>query len=106
MLTRKLLNIPVKMLRADLVEGSFVCSFKGSPKGFDSVSVSHTLNEFPDTVIYGLMIGKSGITLMVVGINLSVRGSVVSDKTLYGFFFPVGNPLGDNLVRLPVFHSD
>ena len=105
MLSGKLLNIPVKVLRADLMKSSLVCPFKRSPEGFDPVSMSHTLNGLPNTVINRFVIRKPAAALMVISIDLSVRGSVVFDKALYCFLFPVGYSPGDNLVRLPVLYS-
>lgn len=106
MLTREFLNIPIKVLRADLVESPFVRPFQSGPERFDTVGMSHTLDELPDTMVYGFMIGKPTVTLMVVGIDLSVRGSVVSYKILYCFLFPVGNSLGNNSIGFPVLYSN
>ncbi len=81
MLTRKLLDVAVKMLGADLVEGSFVGALEHAPETLDPVGMRHAVNVLTDTVTDALVLkGHALIGRRIVCIDLGIGRGVFRDK--------------------------
>ena len=109
MLARKLIDIPLKVLRADLVEGALVSAFQHLPEGLHAVRVSLTVHILADRVIDGLVLevaAQPDLALLLVGIDRRARFGVLADEASQRLAGRVGNDLGPNLVGLAILDAD
>ena len=100
------MDVTVKMLRADLVEGSFVSALEHRPEGFDPVGVGHPVNILADAVLHSFMLERhSLISTVIVGVNRRAFGCMITDETLQCLGICFVNNTGCHHVAT-VFHTN
>ena len=108
-LAGELVDVPLKVLRADLVEGSGVRPLEHGPEGFHAVRVSLSPDVLGDGVIDGLVAivqPQPLVAGVLVRVDRRAGLGVLADKALQGFTVHLPNDLGPDLVGLPIFHAD
>ena len=106
MLTRKLLDVTVKMLGADLVKGSFVDAFEHRPERLDPVGVGHAVYVFCDRVLYCLMVEwQALVSAVVIGVDRRAFRRMIADEALQCWGLCVLYDARRNLVAVAVFHT-
>ena len=93
----------MQMLRADLVEGSFVRSLEHRPKGLDAVSVRHAVDVLADRVLHALMrVRNPFVGCRVIGVDHGVRPGVLGYEILQRALVRALDHAGVDLVGRPV----
>ena len=109
MLASELGNVPLQVLRADLVEGAFVGAFQHRPEGLDAVRVRHAVNILADRVLDALVVVprfKNIVDRRIVRVDLRAVLRVGRDKPRRVRDVGSGNVTGPDFVGLAVFHAD
>ena len=106
-LAGKLPNVPIKMLRADLVERAGVRPLQHRPERLNPVRVSLPADVFGDGVTDRFMLPLDApVGRSVIGVDRGIFLGVFLDEILQRLGIGLGNDLGADLVRVPVLHAD
>ena len=106
-LAGKLPDVPIKMLRADLVEGASVGALQHRPEGLNPVRVSLTADVLGDGVFDRLMLPLDALVGSgFVRVDRGIFLGVFLDEILQRLAVRLGDYFGANLIRGPVLHAD
>ena len=105
MFSSKLLNVPIKVLRADLVERAFVGALQHRPERFDPVDMGHPVHEFRHRVLDRFVIWKMGIGGGVIGVDCRAIGDVIQHEALQSLCVGVSDHLRRNLIARPILRA-
>ena len=107
MLAGKLLNVPIELFRADLMERSLMRSLEHRPEAFNAVGVGHAAHVFADRVQNRLMLTVHAlIGRCAIGKHLGIFCRVVLDKILKRVGIRGLDHLGYDFITVPVLNAD
>ncbi len=108
MLAGELMDVAVKMLRADLVERALVRPLQYAPEALDPVDVRHPVDVLADAVIDRLVIelGHPLVGSRLVRVEGGPRLDVLADEALEGLAVRVLDHLGADLTAVAILHTD
>jgi len=106
-LAYELPDVAVKMLRADLVEGSAVSALQHGPEALDPVGVRLPPDIFGDGVLDRFVVALDPLVgRRLVRIDRGVLLGVLLDEVLQRLAIGLCDDLGPNLIRRPILHAD
>ena len=81
---RELVDVPLEVLRTELVEGADIAPFEQRPERLDPVGVRLPPDILPDRVSDPLLVGEGPVNLGPIRVELGPRPNPIPDEALEG----------------------